>query len=466
MNAGAMLDPGGGPSAQEIAERLAALIRIPTVTYASTSEATAAEQAVFARYREALASCYPRLFGAADLEIVGRGGLLLRLTGASAAGVGGKPVMLMAHQDVVPTHEDWERDGWAHPPYAGVIEDGVVFGRGALDDKGPMVVMLEAVESLLGEGWAPARDLYVLMGADEESHGACAVAARELLQARGIELDFVLDEGGAIALEAFPGVEREVAVVGASEKGIAVIRVGVSAEGGHASMPPAHTAVGILARALMRVESNPFPASLHDVSVEMFETLAPHMGGVLGRLLGRARLLRPFLAPALARRSPEMAALVRTTVAITQLSGSPAHNVLATRASAILNCRIAVGSSVAATRAYLEHVIGDDRVKVEVLEASEPSPVSPRGEDPRWLAIREAVAISYPDAVPVPYIMLAASDARHLAPIAPAAYRFAPLRMTARQRAAIHGIDERVEVASLRQGVTFHRALLLGRLFS
>lgn len=445
------------PPASEIAQRLSQLVRIPTVTPVGAEALTPAEAQVFTAYRALLEQFYPLTFGGASIDVVGRMGLLLHVAGASSE----RPMVLMAHQDVVPTNADWQRDGWRHEPYAGVIEDGIVYGRGTIDDKGPMVVMLEAVESLLAQGWRPAQDLYLLMGADEESYGECAVAATALLESRGVTPFIVVDEGGAVALEAIAGVEGELAIVGVSEKGLTSIRLEVTDAGGHASMPPKTTAAGVLARALVAVESNPFPAQLNDVTVELLRTVGPQMTGVRGWAMRNAHRLRGLLARVLPGMSAEMAALVRTTAAITKLSGSPADNVLATRASAIINCRIAVGSSVAETRNYLEKVINNPRVSVDVMAGSEPSPISPRGNDSRWLAIGQAIAASYPEATQVPYVMLAASDSRHVARIAPAVYRFAPLRMNRAQRGSVHGIDEHVEVESLGRGVVFYRALLI-----
>jgi len=447
--------PTAVPTSDAVADHLARLIRIPTVTPGGPGPHDEATAASFTALHEALRGLYPRVF-AHTAEEVGRAGLLLRIPGARAD----EPVVLMAHQDVVPVPADWAAEGWEHPPFDGVIEAGWVHGRGALDDKGALVVMLEAVESLLAEGWTPPRDLYVLMGADEESNGACAIAAAALLQERGITPWMVLDEGGAIATGAFPGLDGEAAVVGVSEKGIVDLRLTVEGLGGHASTPPRASAPGILAKALARIEANPHPASVNEVSVEMLEALGSRVGGPLAAVLRRASSLRPVLARVLPRLGPELAAMVRTTVAITQLEGSPAHNVLATRASAVLNIRVAVGTSVEEAVAHVRRVVRDRRVEIEVMDPSEPSPISPRGDDARWTAMVEAVGESYPDALTVPYVMLAASDSRHIAPIAGAAYRFAPLRMDKGQREAVHGPNEKVEVESLGRGVAFYRALL------
>ncbi|WP_084075252.1 M20/M25/M40 family metallo-hydrolase [Demequina sp. NBRC 110052] len=445
----------GEPAAADVAERLAALVRIPTVTPPPGPHPPEVA-ATFGAQRAALDILYPRVM-AHEPEQVGRAGLLLRIPGASAE----RPVVLMAHQDVVPVPEDWAGEGWEHEPFAGVIQDGWVFGRGTLDDKGALVVMMDALESLLTEGWAPPQDVWVLMGADEESYGDCAVQAAALLAERGVEPWMILDEGGAVTLGAIAGLEGEAAVIGVSEKGIASVTLTVDALGGHASTPPRESAPGILARALRRIETHPHPASVNDVTIEMLEAAGPRITGAMGAVLRRARALRPVLARAMPRLSPEMAAMVRTTTAITQLSGSVGHNVLATRATAMLNIRVAAGSSVDEAVEHIRRVVGDPRVGFALVEASEPSPVSPRGDDPRWALLNEAIASSYPEALTVPYVMLAASDARHLAHLGPA-YRFAPLRMDSQQRAAVHGPNEKVEVASLGQGVVFYRALLQG----
>ncbi|WP_061961540.1 M20/M25/M40 family metallo-hydrolase [Demequina flava] len=450
--------PAPSERARRIAEHLATVVRIPTIAPDSPRALTDEEEETFASHRAALRDLYPGVFAAAETEQVGRAGLLMRVPGATSE----RPIVLMAHQDVVPVPEEWEAEGWEHAPFDGVIAEGRVHGRGTLDDKGALIVLLEALEELLAEGWSPARDVWLLFGGDEEQHGASAVEAVALLEERGVEPWFVLDEGGAVASGAFPGLTTPMAAIGASEKGILTLELIVEGLGGHASMPPRQSAPGILARALTEVEDNPFPVSMHDISVEMFEGVAPHLKGPMRAVLSRAERLRGPLARVLPRLGAELAAMVRTTAAITMLEGSPAQNVLATRAKATLNCRIAVGSTVAETVAHLEEAIDDERVKVLIVESSEPSPVSPTGDDVRWTALVDAVGASYPDAVTVPYVMMAASDARHVARIAPAVYRFSPLAMDKKQREAIHGPNENVEIASLERGVDFYRALLTG----
>jgi len=461
--------------APTLAGRLSQLVRIPTVTPPDGGPLTPETAAVFADFHKFVRELYPNLFASAQVTTVGRAGLLLCLagtgdgTGATSLGA----VLLMAHQDVVPAPtEDWATAGWTHPPFAGVVSDGddglTVYGRGTLDDKGALLTLLEAVEDLLAEGWHPLHDLYLSLGGDEESDGPSAVAAIAELERRGVTPALVVDEGGAVTTGVIPGLTRHVAVVGVAEKGVVNLEISVSADPrkpAHASTPPRRSPTAGLGRALAALERHPHAPVLDDIAVRMFTELAPYVSGPLAALLARAGQLRPVLARVFPYTSAELAAMVRTTTAATMLTGSSAPNVLASSATAIVNMRVATSSTVADAVRHVEKVVHRAvgpalTVEVRVLEGHEPTQASPFDE--RWDAIRAAIAASYPDALTVPYTMLAASDARHAARIAPAVYRFSPLFMSSAQRASVHGVDERVTADSLVRGVRFYRALLSG----
>jgi len=461
--------------APTLAGRLSQLVEAPTITPPDGGPLTSETAQVFDDFQALLRRLYPTVFSTAEVIPVGRAGLLLRLagtgdgTGATALG----PVLLMAHQDVVPAPtEDWEAAGWTHPPFAGVVSDGedglTVYGRGTLDDKGALLVLLEAVEDLLNDGWHPHHDLYLSLGGDEESDGPSAVAAIAELERRGVKPVLVVDEGGAVTTGVVPGLTRQVAVVGVAEKGVVNLEVSVSADPrkpAHASTPPRRSPTAALGRALAALERHPHPAVLDDIAVRMFTEIAPYVSGPLGALLARADQLRLVLARVFPYVNAELAAMVRTTTAATMLTGSSAPNVLASRATAIVNMRVATSSTVADAVRHVEKVVHRAvgsalTVEVRVLEGHEPTQASPFDE--RWDAIRAAIAASYPGALTVPYTMLGASDSRHAARIAPAVYRFSPLFMSAAQRASVHGVDERVTADSLVKGVRFYQALLDG----
>lgn len=430
------------------AERLSRMVQLPTVS-AELAERGLAD---FDRFRVLIAELYPLVHEHLDFEQVTELGLLFRWRGRGDA----DPVVLMAHFDVVPVDE---RDGWRFPPFEGRIADGSVWGRGTLDDKGPLLVVLEAVENLLADGFAPARDVYLSFGGNEESHGAAAVAIAALFRERGITPWLVLDEGGAVVDAPLPFVQVPAAMVGVGEKGVLTVRLTARGDGGHASAPPRTTPTARIARAVDRLAPNPFPKRMPRSMRAMLSSFVPHTRGA-SRLLLRLLIALPWVtARVFSRLGGEPAALVHTTVAATMLEAGTADNVLPSQATATLNLRIAVGESVESVVSHLRRVIRDAEVEVTVVDGGDPSPESPT-DSAQFAAIASAVAASYPEATTAPYLMMAATDSRYFHRFSPAVYRFAPIAMTAAQRASIHGVDEWVTIDSLERGERFHRALI------
>ncbi|GAA1497781.1 M20/M25/M40 family metallo-hydrolase [Paeniglutamicibacter kerguelensis] len=436
-------------SSAATAAKLALLIGCRTV---SRPDRDAEDREEFTRHVELMRELYPHIAGAVEQHTVGITGQLWHWRGASDA----RPVVLMAHQDVVPVESAGD---WEHPPFAGTIADGRVHGRGALDDKGDLACILEAADSLAATGFVPATDVYFFFGDCEETAGETAKHAVDFLTARGVRPWLVLDEGGAVAHQAFPGVNAPVGVIGVSEKGILDLLLEAEDAGGHASAPPAFGAVQRIARAITRLQRKPFPANVHPVTEEMFKRLgstAPRPVRAALKLVARPGRLA---GEVLARVGAEPAAMVRTTVAATELQGSDGTNVLARRAAVILNIRISVTESVASAIAGVRRRVADRKIRHTILSATEPSPISP--VDCEQFAFLEAcMGRSHPEALAVPYIMMAATDARFFAAISEHVYRFAPLGMDKAQRGSIHGTNESVAIMELGKGVAFYQHLL------
>ncbi len=437
-------------SDDDAVEALRSALSFPTV---AAADPTATDHAPFEALIADLAARFPRLHEAAELTRISGDALLYRWPGESADE---SPVVLMAHLDVVPINPD---DAWAHPPFDGVVAEGVIWGRGTLDCKGSVVALCAAVERLVEQGVTPSRDVWLSFGCDEEVSGVAAKAAVAELQTRGVEPWFVLDEGGTVATDAFPGVDKPLAVIGVTEKGAVDLELHATATGGHASMPPRRGATERLARAILRLQRHPFPATIPEPTLEMLQTVSEHATGPV-RIATRyaARLRRP-LALAFTRLGPETAAMTRTTTAVTELRGSPAANVLAATASATVNMRVMVGDSVESAVARIRKVIGDDAVTVTVRSADEPSPLSPT-DDAAYRLIAGTIREVMPDAVPVPYVMMAATDSRHFHRVWPRVYRFNPFRMTPSQRESLHNVDERLEVSSFLEGIRWYQRLV------
>jgi len=430
-------------------EKLRALVRIPTV---SDRDPARVDTAAFDSFLAEHERLFPRLYASLELTRVGPHGLLFLWSGASDA----RPLVLMAHLDVVPVDESAP---WQHPPFSAEVNDGAVWGRGTLDDKGCVVAISEAVERLLEQGVTPAQDVWLSFGCDEEVSGTSAVEAVEELTRREVRPWFVLDEGGAVAGGAFPGIGRPVGAIGVSEKGTTTLVLQVEGRGGHASTPSRNGPTARLARAILRVDRHPMPSAVSDTTVELFRRLAPHAPLAMRPLMRNADRLRPALAKALVAAGPESAAMTRTTFATTTLSGSPAHNVIASTARAGINVRVMVGDSVAGVVAHLRRVIGDKSVRIEVVEEGEASPVSPVDDD-AFRLLESTVAELFPDAVPAPYVMMAATDSRHFTRICERVYRFAPFRMSKAQREAIHSYDEHLGVDDFLAGIDWYRRLI------
>jgi carboxypeptidase PM20D1 len=429
-----------------VVAKLQALVRIPTV---SNRDPALVDRAVFEAFLAELREQFPLLHERLELTVVHDYGLLFRWRGRSGA----DPVVLVAHFDVVPVE-----DGWRHPPFSGSLVDGAVWGRGTLDDKGPLVAICEAVETLLERGVVPARDVWLSFGCDEEVAGAAARQAVDELGRRGVRPWFVLDEGGAVAGGALPGLRVPLGVVGVTEKGVATLLLRAEGPGGHASTPARKGPTARIARAVLRLERAPLPARVPEPTLELFRRITPRAPRPLRPLLAGVTRLPALLTRLLVAAGPEAAAMVRTTLAVTTLSGSPAHNVIAATATAGVNARVMVGDTVADVVEHVRRTVADDRVRIEVVEQHEPSPISPRDE--AFALLEATIAAVFPDAVATPYVMMASADARHFARICERVYRFAPLRMSREQRASIHAADEHVRVADLIDGVAWYRRLL------
>ena len=439
-----------GASPDALAERLGRLIAHPTI---ASTDAGATDSVPFEGLHATLAELYPLLHERCELTRVGAHGLLFRWPGTDAAA---QPLLLMAHQDVVPvTGQDWTSD-----PFTPVVRDGKLVGRGALDDKGMLLTIAEAVEGLLAAGFAPRRDVWLLFGDNEEVAGTTAQAASDLLRERGVRPWLVLDEGGAVVDGGvLPGVDVPAAMIAVAEKGLATLRLSTTDDGGHASTPSPRGATARLARAIVRLDRRPFPARLAEPTRAMIATLGAHATGRLRALYTRADALAPAFARVLIAAGPETAAIARTTVAVTQLSGSPASNVLATRAEAVLNVRLDTATTVDAAVAHVRRAIRDRSIEVTVEDRNEASRVS-RTDDDRWALLTRVAREVFPDAVPTPYVQNGATDARRFSPWCDHVYRFAPLRMSDADRARIHAADEQVAVATLAEGVRFMTLLV------
>ena len=429
-------------------ESLATLVKFKTISY---SDHTLEDDAEFEKLIASLPGLYPNVFKTCEFQQLPDRALLLRWPGKTA----GDPAVLMAHYDVVPVNEE----NWEKPPFDAIIEDGVLWGRGTLDTKVTFNGVLFSANHLIAQGFQPEHDIYFAFSGGEEVNGKGAPNIVQYFVDHGINLSMVVDEGGAVVENVFPGVKQPCGLIGIAEKGMINAQYRCTSSGGHASSPKPHTPVGILARACTKVENNPFKAHIEGPAAQMFDTLGRY-STLLYRIIFANMWCFGWVIDLLGRMSGgEMNALVRTTVAFTQMEGSSARNVIPPEARMVSNMRLNPADSVESALNYLRKVVADDQVEITALESFEPSPIS-RTDCEGWEKVSAAVAETWRGCIVSPYLMVQCSDSRHYGKISDKVYRFSAMDLTAAERATIHGNNERIRLECVHRAVEFYIRLM------
>ena len=429
-------------------DALAQLVRCKTVSY---NDPSLEDDGEFEKLISLLPGLYPRVFEECSMDRLPGRGLLLRWPGKES----GDPAVLMAHYDVVPVNEE----NWEKPPFAGILEEGVLWGRGTLDTKVTVNGILSAADHLIGKGFRPEHDIYFAFSGGEEVNGPGAPNIVQHFADHDIHPALVVDEGGAVVENVFPGVKQPCGLIGIAEKGMLNAQFRTLSAGGHASAPRPHTPVGVLAAACKRVEDHPFKAHIAGPAALMFDTLGRY-STPLYRCIFANMWCFGWIIDLLGRFSGgEMNALVRTTVAFTQMEGSSARNVIPPEAKMVANLRLNPRDTVESALDYLRKTVKDPKVEVSALEGFDPSPVS-ETDCPAWDKVASAVANTWPGCIVSPYLMVQCSDSRHYGRICDHVYRFSAMDMTAQERATIHGNNERIRVESIAKAVEFYIRLM------
>lgn len=437
------------------AERLAGSIRIPTISH---EDSAAFDAAAFQALHAYLQAEFPRVHSQLQRETVGTHSLLYTWHGSDPSL---KPLLLMGHLDVVPVEPSTE-ETWQENPFGGRIADGFIWGRGAIDNKSAVLGTMEAVEMLLGEGFRPARTVYLAYGHDEEvggTHGAREIAA--LLKRRGVELEMVLDEGGLIGDGIMPSISAPTALVGIAEKGFVSVELSTRAAGGHSSLPPPQSTIGILGAAVARLEQNPMPARLAEPTQQLFERIGPQFPFAQRAVFANLWLTEPLVVRQL-DDSPTTNAMVRTTTAVTIFQAGTKENVLPSHARAVVNFRILPGDSVAGVVEHVRRVINDPRVEAGPTGgfSAEPSAVSSTDSE-SFRTLERTIRSVVPEAIVAPYLVVVVTDARYFSELSSNVFRFLPVRLAPRDLERMHGTDERLAVRDYAQAIRIYRQLIL-----
>ena len=429
-------------------DALSQLVRCRTISY---NDHALEDDAEFEKLLSLLPTLYPRVFDTCEYQQLPDRALLFRWPGKTA----GDPTVLMAHYDVVPVNEE----NWEKPPFAAILEDGVLWGRGTLDTKVTFNGILYGANHLIGQGFQPEHDIYFAFSGGEEVNGQGAPNIVQYFIDHNIQPAMVVDEGGAVVENVFPGVKQPCGLIGIAEKGMMNTQFRTVSAGGHASAPKPHTPVGILAAACKKVEDHPFRCHIDGPAALMFDTLGRY-STLLYRIIFANMWCFGWVLDLLGKTSGgEMNALMRTTVAFTQMEGSSARNVIPPEAKMVANMRLNPHDTVVSATEYLKKTVKDDSVEITVLESFEPSPIS-EVNCPAWDKVAAAVAETWRGCIVSPYLMVQCSDSRHYGRISNHVYRFSAMDLTSQERATIHGNNERIRLETLYASVEFFIRLM------
>ena len=418
----------------KVIDDLSRLVRCKTI---SRIDHVGEDDAEFEKLINMLPELYPNVYAKCELKQFPDRGLLYKWEGKKHDA----PSVFMAHYDVVPVNEE----GWQKPPFDGIIEDGVLWGRGTLDTKMTFSGALFAANHLIGQGFVPENDVYLAFSGGEEVNGPGASHIVDYFEQNKIEPAMVLDEGGAVVEGVFPGLKGACAVIGIAEKGMLDVEYRVRSNGGHASAPKPGTPIPVLAKACSEVESNPFKAHITKPVAEMFDTLGRH-STFLYRMIFANMWCFGWVIDLLGKlQGGDINALVRTTVAFTQASGSSASNVIPPEATLVSNLRLNPADTMDSALATLKNIVDDDRVEITALRGMNPSRIS-RTDCEGYDRVVSAVVSTWRGCIPTPYLMVQCSDSRHWGRISDKVYRFSAMDLTKEERATIHGHNERIRL--------------------
>ena len=440
-----------GAALSSPAENLGQAIRYRTVSEQDTGNI---DYSQFDQLHDFLRTTYHRVFSHMQVEKVAQHSLLLRWQGQGANEL---PILFTAHMDVVPIEPGTE-GGWQHPPFAGVVADGKIYGRGTLDDKVGVIGLLEAAEQLLVEGFVPRRTVVFAFGHDEEIGGSGASAIAQRLRELDMHFEWMVDEGGMIISD-FPLVkDKPVAVVNVAEKGYLTLTLVASGEGGHSSTPPKVSTIGRLSGALSRIEQNPFPSRLVGPVKAMLETVGPHSGQPTDFVFSHLWFTGPLVQYQMSKDRLTNA-FIRTTTALTMINAGVKENVVPQRAEAKINFRLLPGDTPEYVVERITKIVNDDTIKISHDLWNTALPIADYTGS-GYAVIAQATKSVYPDAVVVPSLLSGATDTRHYTDLVDNLYRYHGTLVATSQTKSVHGTNEFIGVESFEKSISIAKKMI------
>lgn len=433
-------------------KNLSDAIKIPTI---ANRDESVVDWSTFDDFHAFLEKAYPLIHENLEKQVISTRSLMYHWKSEHPEK---EPICLLSHQDVVPVTPGTE-DDWKYPAFGGEVAEGFLWGRGAIDMKNHLIGVMEAVETLLEEGYVPERDVYLCFGHNEEVMAEDETCGADCMmrwfKEKGIKLDSVLDEGGAI-LEAKVDkvIDGHLAGVGIAEKGHVDFEISVNAKGGHSSQPPKHSALGELSRIICKLENNQFKAELTPQLYSLFNEIGKNTTYPVRCVMSNLPVLKPLITK-ICSNIPPVASMMRTTTAVTMSNGSPAPNVLPQKASAVVNFRIMPGQTIDDVEKHIRKCAGP-KAEIRLISGKNPSKISPT--DSRAFKVIEEICKSMdPKAIVAPYLVMGGTDARQYEDVCDNIYRYSPFLMDTALLLTTHGTNERIPVSSLEDGVAFFK---------
>ncbi len=432
--------------AMQYAERLSKMIQCETISVRGSTDISK-----FLKLHDLMYEEFKTLFSVVEYKVI-KGSLLLKWKGTNPEL---EPVLLMNHQDVVEASGEWK-----YPPFSGTIADGRVWGRGTLDTKGGLCMMLTAADELAKEGFTPKRDTYFISTCTEETGGEHGDMISQMLKDSGLKFYMVLDEGGMVVKEPIAGANGTFAMVGVGEKGYIDLKFTAKSNGGHASAPGKNTPLARLAQFICEAEkAKVFDVEMSDTVKEMLSRIAPTMSGIMKTACGNVGAFKPLLQKVMPMVSPAAAAMLRTTLAFTQSKGADGSNVIPQEAWVVGNMRYSHHQGRDASVNAITELAKKYDIETQVIDDGGESKLTDfKGEQFKF--IEDAVRATLPNIEPVPYIMNGASDSRYFNRVSDNCIRFVPFVIDNVQLNSVHGIDECVDVDTLPSAVDFYKYVI------
>lgn len=431
-------------------QKLCNALTIPTISHRREMM----DLEAFDEFLRLLGESFPRVFSGIQVDTINDYTLVFTWTGTRPEL---DPVMLMGHYDVVPV-EAVTLDRWDAPPFSGMIRDGYIYGRGAIDNKTPSIAILEAIENLLAYGFRPIRTLIFSLGHDEEIGGEDGARhVVRLLEDRKVSPVLILDEGGTLGQGIVPGVDQVTALIGTAEKGYLSLELIAKGQGGHSSMPEKNNTLTVLVQAMHKLNNSQMDFEISEPVRGFIECMGPYIRFPANMAFANTWLFKRLIFNTFSK-SAQGAAMLRTTQVPTIVAGGVKDNVIPNLSRAVYNFRLLPGHTDSMMISRVKQIIADTNVIIRTLADAPYTPgskVSPH-DDHIFRSLASVVKTSYPQVIVSPYLVLGATDARHFTEITSHIYRFNPILLRSEDLSRIHGINERVSVSDYLQAIRFY----------